>query len=157
MKKQNDQNNSINDGNMDKRAENESIERTLEEKWTEVEYKHQRRTRIRQSRPAPIKGEMDIFNMKIAEQQCCLFLSGLNPNTTSEQVKECIDETFKIDCKCEKMKTRKDKFKSSFKIYIPVDSKNKVLSGNMWGRGIVINHFLHLRRNFSKEANQVAA
>ncbi|XP_044745937.1 uncharacterized protein LOC123307619 [Coccinella septempunctata] len=113
---------------------------------------HKRKTSKR-SRPAPIKGELEKFNLTVAENQCCLFVSGLNPDVVAQEVKEYIDETFNIKCKCEKMKTKKDKFKSSFKIYVPVDSKDKVMNGSMWGKGIIVNHFLHLRRNIDRELN----
>lgn len=117
---------------------------------------HKRKT-SKQSRPAPIKGELEKFNLTIAENQCCLFVSGLNPDVDAQKVKDYIDETFNIKCKYGKMKTKKDKFKSSFKIYVPVDSKDKVMNGSMWGKGIIVNHFLHLRRNIDRELNQVIA
>ncbi|KAL3268124.1 hypothetical protein HHI36_007251 [Cryptolaemus montrouzieri] len=119
------------------------------ENWREVVKKRN----PKQTRPVPIKGAMDKFSLTIAEQQSCLFLSGLDPDIEPEEVKEYIDTTFKISSKCEKMKTKKDRFKSSFKVYVPTDSKQQVLNENMWGKGIVINHFLHIRRNFNREVN----
>ncbi|KAL3273335.1 hypothetical protein HHI36_014784 [Cryptolaemus montrouzieri] len=123
------------------------------ENWREVVKKRN----PKQTRPVPIKGAMDKFSLTIAEQQSCLFLSGLDPDIGPEEVKEYIDTTFKISSKCEKMKTKKDRFKSSFKVYVPTDSKQQVLNENMWGKGIVINHFLHIRRNFNREVNPVTA
>ncbi|KAL3275866.1 hypothetical protein HHI36_020605 [Cryptolaemus montrouzieri] len=123
------------------------------ENWREVVKKRN----PKQTRPVPIKGAMDKFSLTIAEQQSCLFLSGLDPDIEPEEVKEYIDTTFKISSKCEKMKTKKDRFKSSFKVYVPTDSKQQVLNENMWGKGIVINHFLHIRRNFNREVNPVTA
>ncbi|KAL3274840.1 hypothetical protein HHI36_019623 [Cryptolaemus montrouzieri] len=123
------------------------------ENWREVVKKRN----PKQTRLVPIKGAMDKFSLTIAEQQSCLFLSGLDPDIEPEEVKEYIDTTFKISSKCEKMKTKKDRFKSSFKVYVPTDSKQQVLNENMWGKGIVINHFLHIRRNFNKEVNPVTA
>ncbi|KAL3281433.1 hypothetical protein HHI36_004641 [Cryptolaemus montrouzieri] len=123
------------------------------ENWREVVKKRN----PKQTRPVPIKGAMDKFSLTIAEQQSCLFLSGLDPDIEPEEVKEYIDTTFKMSSKCEKMKTKKDRFKSSFKVYVPTDSKQQVLNENMWGKGIVINHFLHIRRNFNREVNPVTA
>ncbi|KAL3289598.1 hypothetical protein HHI36_023011 [Cryptolaemus montrouzieri] len=123
------------------------------ENWREVVKKRN----PKQTRPVPIKGAMDKFSLTIVEQQSCLFLSGLDPDIEPEEVKEYIDTTFKISSKCEKMKTKKDRFKSSFKVYVPTDSKQQVLNENMWGKGIVINHFLHIRRNFNREVNPVTA
>ncbi|KAL3287016.1 hypothetical protein HHI36_001502 [Cryptolaemus montrouzieri] len=100
------------------------------ENWREVVKKRN----PKQTRPVPIKGEMDKFSLTIAEQQSCLFLSGLDPDIEPEEVKEYIDTTFKISSKCEKMKTKKDRFKSSFKVYVPTDSKQQVLNENMWER-----------------------
>ncbi|KAL3282236.1 hypothetical protein HHI36_005430 [Cryptolaemus montrouzieri] len=91
------------------------------ENWREVVKKRN----PKQTRPVPIKGAMDKFSLTIAEQQSCLFLSGLDPDIEPEEVKEYIDTTFKISSKCEKMKTKKDRFKSSFKVYVPTDSNNK--------------------------------
>ncbi|KAL3289100.1 hypothetical protein HHI36_003541 [Cryptolaemus montrouzieri] len=101
------------------------------ENWREVVKKRN----PKQTRPVPIKGAMDKFSLTIAEQQSCLFLSGLDPDIEPEEVKEYIDTTFKISSKCEKMKTKKDRFKSSFKVYVPTDSKQQVLNENMWEKG----------------------
>ncbi|KAL3283721.1 hypothetical protein HHI36_024039 [Cryptolaemus montrouzieri] len=100
------------------------------ENWREVVKKRN----PKQTRPVPIKGAMDKFSLTIAEQQSCLFLSGLDPDIEPEEVKEYIDTTFKMSSKCEKMKTKKDRFKSSFKVYVPTDSKQQVLNENMWER-----------------------
>ncbi|KAL3272259.1 hypothetical protein HHI36_022740 [Cryptolaemus montrouzieri] len=100
------------------------------ENWREVVKKRN----PKQTRPVPIKGAMEKFSLTIAEQQSCLFLSGLDPDIEPEEVKEYIDTTFKISSKCEKMKTKKDRFKSSFKVYVPTDSKQQVLNENMWER-----------------------
>ncbi|KAL3273782.1 hypothetical protein HHI36_015209 [Cryptolaemus montrouzieri] len=68
------------------------------ENWREVVKKRN----PKQTRPVPIKRAMDKFSLTIAEQQSCLFLSGLDPDIEPEEVKEYIDTTFKISSKCEK-------------------------------------------------------
>ncbi|KAL3285608.1 hypothetical protein HHI36_000137 [Cryptolaemus montrouzieri] len=62
------------------------------ENWREVVKKRN----PKQTRPVPIKGAMEKFSLTIAEQQSCLFLSGLDPDIEPEEVKEYIDTTFKI-------------------------------------------------------------
>lgn len=98
-------------------------------------------------RPLPVRGGMeDDFQLSVAKKTSFLFLSGLAQDTTNEQIINYIKNKLDIDCKCDKMKTRKDYHKSSFKLEVPVEGKVKIMSPDIWGKGVVINHFLHLRR-----------
>lgn len=98
-------------------------------------------------RPLPVRGGIeDDFQLIAAKKTSFLFLSGLSPNTTVEQVENYIKNKLDVSCKCDKMKTRKDYYRSSFKLEVPVESKVILMSPDIWGKGIVINHFLHLRR-----------
>lgn len=115
------------------------------EAWTEVRSRKNRR-------PSPIRGENKNFLLQVAEERnsACLFLSGLHPNVGAEEVKQYIDGKTQILCKCEKMKTRNDRYKSSFKIEIPKEMRKTVMSPDFWGKGVVINHFLSVRRPLIK-------
>lgn len=133
-------------------ARNERIEKKLENfendedgNWRKVTYRKRNHMR-----PVPIKGAKENFNLTVAKKESCLFLSGLGPEIKPEEVKEYIDKILKIDTKCEKMRTRKDKYRSCFKLYVPYDMREDVMNSDMWGKGVTINFFLHLRRNLER-------
>lgn len=99
-----------------------------------------------QPRPKPIQGCNENSRLKGVEKQSFLFVSGLNREVTSNDLKSFITDTFNCQCICEKMKTRKDKHKSSYKVQVPFNARERVMAADMWGKGISINHFLHIRR-----------
>lgn len=105
-------------------------------------------------RPPPIRGTKENFQLSTAEKSSCLFVTGLGPNVSAEHVKEYIDQAVKVQCRCEKMNTRRDKITSSFKIYVPTNVKDALLNEEMWGSGVTVNHFLHLRRRQSYMGDQ---
>lgn len=118
--------------------------------WKTVVYRNRRQYSTKQ-RPQPVKGEIETTKLMAAKQLSCLFLTGLKPKTPVEEVKNYITETFNINVSCEEMKTKKDIYKSSFKLYVPLESKEIVMDPNKWGKGISINHFLHLRQYLNRE------
>lgn len=113
--------------------------------WKKVEYRRKKNI-PRFQRPQPIKGVIETTNSLAAKQLSCLFITGLKPNTNPEELKKYIKEIFKIEIKCEAMKTRKDSYKSSFKLYVPIESKETIMDPSKWEKGISLNHFLHIRR-----------
>lgn len=113
--------------------------------WKKVEYRRKKNI-PRFQRPQPIKGVIETTNSLAAKQLSCLFITGLKPNTNPEELKKYIMEIFKIEIKCEAMKTRKDSYKSSFKLYVPIESKETIMDPSKWEKGISLNHFLHIRR-----------
>lgn len=129
---------------------NKHFEDIDESEWKKVIYGKKKHT-LKKERPQPIKGEKGETNLLAAKQLSCLFLTGLKPETTPEQVKNYISETFNLNGTCEKMKTRKDIYKSSFKIYVPYESKEMIMNPSKWEKGISLNHFLHLRRYLPRE------
>lgn len=75
----------------------------------------------------------------------------MKPKTKPEEMKNYINETFNIDVTCEAMKTKKEIYKSFFKLYVPLESKETLMDSSKWGKGISINHFIHLRRYLNGE------
>lgn len=84
----------------------------------------------------------------------CLFLTGLNPDITPEQVKEYVDQAVRVNSLCEKMNTRKSKYTSSFKVRVPTEVRDALMKEEMWGEGVTINHFLNLRERRSQRETQ---
>lgn len=118
--------------------------------WKKVVYKNKKQYSTKQ-RSQPIKGEVETTSLLAAKQLSCLFLTGLKPKTKPEKVKNQINETFNIDETCEAMKTKKEIYKRSFKLYVPLESKETLMDSSKWGKGISINHFIHLRRYLNRE------
>lgn len=143
-----------NDNNEELRIQKNDKSDEIDTEWKKVT--HRKRQHTIQKRPSPIKGENDNFQLAVAKKQSCLFLSGLSPNTTSEEVKTYLDGITTTETKCEKMKTRKDKYKSCFKIYVDYEKKEDVMNAKIWGKGVVVNYFLHIRRIPQMEGDRKA-
>ena len=97
-------------------------------------------------RPTPVKGSNDIFSLKVAERTSFLFLSGLHSSISADEVKNFIESNTHKKCSCEKMKTKSDHKKSSFKLEVLTEVRAQIMSPDLWGPGVIINHFLHLQR-----------
>ncbi|XP_050298883.1 uncharacterized protein LOC126737854 [Anthonomus grandis grandis] len=123
----------------------ESSASNLEEgnNWQLVTNRKQRRSK--QARPEPVLGENCIFSLSVATKKGYIFISGLGVDVDSAQLEKYMKENANVSCKCEKMKTKKQKFLSSFKIEVELEDKKKIMNSQLWGKGVVVNHLLHLR------------
>lgn len=108
------------------------------------------------NRPAPQLGiNNTITGLQVAAQSdtsstahTWLFVSGFATNTEPDSIANYIKNCTSItECKCEKLLTRKDKWKSSFKVGVPHDQANELMNPRIWPAGILFNHFMNLRRS----------
>lgn len=146
-----------NDSIINKQIETEkSTENTDNNKeWTTVLNKNRKYSKIR--RPEPIKGTGEIpdnFGFSIAEKKACLFISGYGPNAPEEVLTRYLKDKLNVTCISEKMKTKYDHLQTSFKITVPKDRIEEIMSPDLWPKGITVNHFLPLRRHPMKRNDQ---
>lgn len=118
--------------------------------WQEVNYRNRQKIQKleRNERPNPLQGTQKNENhpLKPAERMSYLFLTNLTPETKPEEVIEYLKTKQLEDrVKCEKMRTRKEKVKSSFKLIVPQKNKENFLSETLWPKGVSINHFLNIQ------------
>lgn len=123
----------------------ENVQKDDYNRWTTIN----RRKYPKIDRPEPIKGtgvNSNELGFPLAQKQSWLFISGYGANAPPEIVSKYLREKINIECVCEKIKTRKDHFQSSFKVRIPSNNVADVLSPDLWPEGIMVNHFMSLRR-----------
>lgn len=98
-------------------------------------------------RPKPLRGTLEgAAGLAVAEDYAWLFVSGLAPETEPQQIQDYLMENgFKGKCVCTKMKTRRDKYRSSFKLAVPRDVSGRIMSGALWPKGVLVNHFLNIQ------------
>lgn len=107
----------------------------------------QRKSKIR--RPEPTKGtneNVTQLNVAASRSLAWIFLSGFESNTTEEQIINYLKENGFDGCTCYRMRTKRDRVRSSFKLSIPIQKRNAIMSPELWPSGIIINHFLNLQR-----------
>ncbi|KAG5873960.1 hypothetical protein JTB14_030662 [Gonioctena quinquepunctata] len=126
-----------------------------ENKWLEIKRKTKKRTYINknlqeiQLRPAPLRGTVESGNilLKVAKRASTIFITGLDPATKPEVVIEHLKQNnLGENSTCEKMRTKKDRMVSSFKLTVPQQLKNQIMAPELWPNGTMINHFLNLQR-----------
>lgn len=117
-------------------------------KWQEVKHKTRKRMPSQKtSRPVPIKGSSTAETiLATAQNKAWVFVSGFDPKITATDILCYLKSQNFEHCICEKMVTKKDKYKISFKLGVPPNDKEKVMSPDLWPEGIIINHFLNLQR-----------
>nr|CAI5818493.1 unnamed protein product [Callosobruchus analis] len=111
-----------------------------------------RKRTTKNARPKPCIGSNESeCAPKAAQKFSAVFLSGFEASLQSTKIIEHLkDHQLDKHCVCEKMKTRKEKFYSSFRLSVPQDKKDEIMPPSLWPQGIVINHFRNLqRRNYS--------
>ena len=126
------------------------IDNSDEAKWRKVSYKKNNRNKqypMNSSRPKPVRGANEnISLLKPAQRMSFLFISGLAPDMTSSMVMEYLEEkNLKTNCSCDKMKTKKEKYISSFRLAVPYCDRDKYLNPNLWPTNTIINHFMNLQ------------
>lgn len=109
--------------------------------------------RSRNKRPEPTKGvKVCVPQLAVAKPKLAwIFLSGFHPDTAPEKISEYLKGNGINECECYKMKTRKDKIKSSFKLSVPMNRRREAMSPDLWPTGIIINHFLNLQRRQTEQ------
>lgn len=122
------------------------------EKWELVQRRKikQRPQHLYQQRPTPIKGSKNSTGLlKAADEKTWLFLSGLDPSTKKDQIIQYLKENGVENADeavyCEKMKTKRDKTRSSFRLGVPKSERERIMAENFWTHGIIINHFINLQ------------
>lgn len=105
------------------------------------------------SRPEPLRGSCNnpaTATLKTAQRMASLFVSGLAIDVTAENIIEFLKlNGLDSGCSCEKMKTKKDKYRGSFKLSVPHIDRDKYLAPSLWPVGIIINHFLNIQSRMS--------
>ncbi|KAG5864141.1 hypothetical protein JTB14_022005 [Gonioctena quinquepunctata] len=86
--------------------------------------------RKKRTRPDPIRGVEEIKKGQLRGPVVTEYLNNKNF----------------ADITCEKMKTKKDKQKSSFKLEVPETLVDELMTPNVWMKGVIINHFYNLQR-----------
>lgn len=99
------------------------------------------------NRPAPIMGvNEDTATLKAAVKMAFLFLSGLAPEVSESLILKYLqDNNLETDCRCEKIKTKRDKYRASFRLTVPYNERHKYLCPMLWPKGVIINHFMNLQ------------
>lgn len=117
--------------------------------WQKVVYKGKSKPVVnKNSRPEPLRGQNEkTVSLKPAVRRASLFLSGLAPEVTTDEIQAFLKEqNLGPALSCDKMKTKKQKFYSSFKLTVPYEKVGEYMCADVWPRGIVINHFRNLQR-----------
>ena len=115
--------------------------------WTIVKTKEKQK----RSRPNPIQGNKILTGnnttyLKIAEKKSWLFVTGLDANTEAKEIECYLNDQGIQECIIEKLKTKSDRYKSSFKLSVPMNLKETVMDPSFWPVGVSVNHFLNLQR-----------
>lgn len=120
--------------------------------WTEVRKKPKKRTladkETQNRRPTPLQGtNKNETVLRAAEEKTWIFVSGFDPKTDVNNIMEFLTRNqLEAGCICQKMATKRDKTRSSFKLGIPKENEAQILSTDLWPTGILINHFINLQR-----------
>lgn len=100
------------------------------------------------SRPEPVRGTNENVNvLKVATRMAFLFLSGFAPDVKGEQVLEYLKSNkMGNNCDCNKIQTKRDKYRSAFRLAVPYSERENYLIPTLWPQGISVNHFLNIQR-----------
>lgn len=110
-----------------------------EDSWKTVSYGKKRQS--------PVIGGCKNFQLQVAQKKTYLFVSGFAPTVTEEEIQLYIKTSTGTDTRCYKMKTKNSSFKSSFKIEVFDTETHKIMIPDIWGEGVIINHFTHNGRS----------
>ena len=116
--------------------------------------------RPKNNRPTPKKGASNDALLKVAKNtnkdKMWIFISGLAPETKADDIINFLKK-YKLDndCYCDKMVTKKDRHYSSFKVGVPKQNHEAVMSSDLWPTGTTINHFLHVQRPWTSHRRQL--
>lgn len=116
--------------------------------WQKVTYKRKHTPVVnKNSRPEPLRGQNEkTVSLRPATRKASLFLSGLDLEVTTDEIQAFLKEqNLSPAVSCDKMKTKKQKFYSSFKLTVPYEKVDEYMCADVWPKGIVINHFRNLQ------------
>lgn len=115
-----------------------------DEQWHRIERK-KKYPKI--PRPKPVQGNKEgVMTIRTAKKLSWLFITGFAPDTSQNDVEAYLESQGVNEYGVEKLQTRKDKYKSSFKVSVRADSKDDILKPDFWPLGISVGLFLNLRR-----------
>lgn len=108
-------------------------------------------------RPGPIEGIKDevgecVIKAAKFHPLTWLFVSRLTLELTPDQIKQYVKENAAVDCECEKLTIRKNRYFSSFKLGVPAENRDQILNAEFWPKGVTVNAFLNLRRIISQRS-----
>ncbi|KAL3282600.1 hypothetical protein HHI36_005775 [Cryptolaemus montrouzieri] len=98
--------------------------------WKVIKNKRHNKKLPTLNRPQPLKGTNNEKQhlLKIARRMSTLFVSGLAPEMGANSLAEYLKEKQLYEgCTCEKMKTKKDNHRSSFKLTVHFNSRDKYM------------------------------
>ena len=75
-----------------------------------------------------------------------LYVSGLAPEVKEQEVIQYLENQGLKPVGCQKIKTKKEKYRSSFKLSIHHEDREKYLTPVVWPKNVMVNHFLNLQR-----------
>lgn len=119
--------------------------------WKTVRYKTRRQEKLSQNeinRPKPLKGikQNGDCSLKAAQRKAYLFITGVAPDAKEENIMEYLRQCdIGNGCNCEKIKTKREKYCSSFKLTVPLEDRPKYLCTEIWPDGVTVNHFLNIQ------------
>nr|CAI5837104.1 unnamed protein product [Callosobruchus analis] len=130
-----------------------------EAEWRKVSYKKNNKNNqypVNSNRPKPVRGANENSSiLKPAQRMSFLFISGLAPDMTSNMVIDYLEEKkLNVNCSCDKMKTKKEKYVSSFRLAVPYCDREKYLDPKLWPTDTLINHFMNLQSHNSRQRTQ---
>lgn len=110
-------------------------------------------------RPPPIQGKKDgNSSLKIARKvengYSWLFASGLSADSVVKDVEDYLLNNGVSTFICEKLQTKK-KCVSSFKVGVPQESEQNVMSPDFWPIGVYVNKFLNLKKLVPQDRDKV--
>lgn len=111
-------------------------------------FKRNNRDRNRNNRPEPLRGtNQNVNSIKIAPRMAFLFISGFAPDIRGTDILEFLKSNNMGDgCDCLKIQTKKDKYRSAFRLAVPYDERDQYFSSALWPQGVLVNHFMNLQR-----------
>ncbi|CAG9814741.1 unnamed protein product [Phaedon cochleariae] len=116
--------------------------------WTNVVGRRKKTIKKRdpKSRPPPIMGSNDTtMGISAAQKYSWLFVSGLEGSTQAQDVLNYLNTINKQNYVCEKLRTKNERYVSSFKIGVPAALKETIMDGKIWPNGVIINLFMNLK------------
>ena len=82
----------------------------------------------------------------MAENYSWLFVSGFAPETEPQDILNYLkSNNINRKCACEKMKTKNDKVRCSFRLGVPESLEKEINNGDMWPTGTIINNFMNVQ------------
>lgn len=136
-----------NNGKTNQKSAGSIIEKETETdgNWKRVSYRKTKRP-TKSNRPQPVQGCNNETNLKIAQRLAFLFVSGLASDVNEQDVVGYLNSQSLKLVECQKMRTKKEKYRSSFKLTVHYQDREKFLDPAVWPKQVVVNHFMNIQR-----------